>query len=676
MPTLVEYPAFETEGRWKFVILELFEFQHLFVLTAGVLLGIIVGALPGLTPTMGVALCIPFTFSLPAVDGLLLLGGIYCGSVYGGTVPAIMFNVPGAPASVATTFDGYPMAQQGKARKALELATISSFVGGLFGMLMLIFFAPMFVSFSLQFGPAENFWLAIFGITVISAISQGAITKELLGGCAGILLSFIGISSFTGMSRFTFGHDFLVGGLHVVAVLIGLFAFPQALRLIKNLSSKEVETVLHSHEKSSIRTSFSEVVGRPKSVTIGSIVGSVVGVIPGAGGNIASIMAYNEVKRFSKNKERFGKGNPEGVIASESANNAMVGGSLIPLLSLGIPGSPTAAIFLGGLLIHGIWPGRSLFVENAPVVYTFFTGMIIAQFLLLFIGLGIIRYLTKLNRIPDYFMAPIILSFCIIGAYATQNNLFDIYTMVILGAAMYVLQKYKFSAAPIALGFILGPIAEEGLLQGIRVGEANGSVLQFFFTGGWNISLFVLVIVTIAFSIWQTMQKRPSGNNKPKGFQLSNLFSFKAAAWLPIIGLSALILVFASSLSFEEGVFPQITAAIMVILSVVHYIRFGFRPKNELLYQKANLNFSRIFIIAALVIISLLTNVVGFYNQVLILMLLVSMWVYWQKNKGSHSLSKIMLVSLSFTLFMFLIFSGIVKVPVPTGLPLLLSNIF
>ncbi|PWW32187.1 putative tricarboxylic transport membrane protein [Cytobacillus oceanisediminis] len=658
------------------MILELFEFQHLFVLTAGVLLGIIVGALPGLTPTMGVALCIPFTFSLPAVDGLLLLGGIYCGSVYGGTVPAIMFNVPGAPASVATTFDGYPMAQQGKARKALELATISSFVGGLFGMLMLIFFAPMFVSFSLQFGPAENFWLAIFGITVISAISQGAITKELLGGCAGILLSFIGISSFTGMSRFTFGHDFLVGGLHVVAVLIGLFAFPQALRLIKNLSSKEVETVLHSHEKSSIRTSFSEVVGRPKSVTIGSIVGSVVGVIPGAGGNIASIMAYNEVKRFSKNKERFGKGNPEGVIASESANNAMVGGSLIPLLSLGIPGSPTAAIFLGGLLIHGIWPGRSLFVENAPVVYTFFTGMIIAQFLLLFIGLGIIRYLTKLNRIPDYFMAPIILSFCIIGAYATQNNLFDIYTMVILGAAMYVLQKYKFSAAPIALGFILGPIAEEGLLQGIRVGEANGSVLQFFFTGGWNISLFVLVIVTIAFSIWQTMQKRPSGNNKPKGFQLSNLFSFKAAAWLPIIGLSALILVFASSLSFEEGVFPQITAAIMVILSVVHYIRFGFRPKNELLYQKANLNFSRIFIIAALVIISLLTNVVGFYNQVLILMLLVSMWVYWQKNKDSHSLSKIMLVSLSFTLFMFLIFSGIVKVPVPTGLPLFLSNIF
>jgi putative tricarboxylic transport membrane protein len=302
--------------------------------------------------------------------------------------------------------------------------------------------------------------------------------------------------------------------------------------------------------------------------------------------------------------------------------------------------------------------------------------MIIAQFLLLFIGLGIIRYLTKLNRIPDYFMAPIILSFCIIGAYATQNNLFDIYTMVILGAAMYVLQKYQFSAAPIALGFILGPIAEEGLLQGIRVGEANGSVLQFFFTGGWNISLIVLVVVTIAFSIWQTIQKRPSGNNQPKGFQLSNLFSFKAAAWLPIIGLSALILVFASALSFEEGVFPQITAAIMVILSVVHYIRFGFRPKNELLYQKANLNFSRIFIIAALVIISLLTNVVGFYNQVLILMLLVSMWVYWQKNKGSHSLSKIMLVSLSFTLFMFLIFSGIVKVPVPTGLPLLLSNIF
>lgn len=660
-----------------FEFLQLLEFHHLLILIVGVLLGIVVGALPGLTPTMGVALCIPFTFALPPVDGLMLLGGIYCGSVYGGSIPAIMFNVPGAPASVATTFDGYPMAQQGKATKALELSTIASAVGGLFGMAMLIFFSPIFVKFSLQFGPSENFWIAIFGITVIAAISEGAITKEMIGGCLGILISFIGISSFTGLTRFTFGMDSLVGGLHVVAVLIGLFAFPQALRLIENLSKKgEKAQISYPQSKSSIKGSFGDILRKPKSVTIGSIVGSIVGVIPGAGGNIASILAYNEAKRFSKNKDQFGKGNKEGIIASESANNAMVGGSLIPLLSLGIPGSPTAAIFLGGLLIHGIWPGRSLFVENAPVVYTFFIGMIIAQFLLLIIGLAMIRFLTKLSYIPEHFLAPIILSFCIIGAYATQNSLFDIYSMVIIGAAMYILQKFGFSPAPIALGFILGPIAEEGLLQGLRVGEANGSVVQLFFTGAWNLSLIGLIAVTIAYAIWQSYKKGLKQERRKNSFTLSNLVSAKALGWLPMVIGSFIIMMYVLAMDFEQGIFPQITAGLMLLLTAMHFIQFAFRPKEETVFKNIRMDLSQLVVLFLICMISFLTNLIGFYVQVLLLMLTVSLYVYWQRKKKTHSLPNIMFVSISFTIFMYVIFTGLVKVPLPTFLTLFMTKFF
>lgn len=642
------------------------ELQHLLILTFGVLLGIIIGGIPGLTPTMGVALCIPFTFSLGAAEGLMLLGGIYCGSVYGGSIPAIMFNVPGAPASVATTFDGYPMAKQGKARKALELATISSFIGGLFGMLLLIYLSPLLADFSLQFGPSENFWIAVFGISVIAAISKGPLTKELVGGAVGILISLIGISSFTGLTRFTFGIDSLVGGLHVVSVLIGLFAFPQALRLIEGLQQKS-EKMNSYYSKSSIRQSFSDIIKKPKSITIGSIVGGIVGVIPGAGGNIASILAYNEVKRFSKDKEEFGKGNKDGIIASESANNAMVGGSLIPLLTLGIPGSPTAAIFLGGLLIHGIWPGKSLFVENASTAYLFFFGLILAQFLLLLIGLSCIRYFTFLNTIPVYYLAPIIISFCIIGAYAIQNNLTDIYVMVILGVTMFILEKYGFSPAPIALGFILGPIAEVGLLQGYHVGHANGSVLLFFFSGTWNLILIGLILVTIFFSIFQFYKNRPVLAHE-KEIPISHSRGF----WwiLPVLG-SIIGYFLISSDSFEQRIFPQIIFCLLFLISIVQFSLQIKGKTNTKTKKSTKIDWSFYIVLLFICLFSFLTNFTGFYIQVLLLMFIVPLYFKFQKRQ-SIPLYKILILSIAFTLGMFVIFNMILQVPIPSGFPSLL----
>ncbi|MBM7572289.1 tripartite tricarboxylate transporter permease [Aquibacillus albus] len=652
-------------------IFQTFELYHAFLLIFGLLTGILVGALPGLTPTMGVALTIPFTFSLGATEGLIILGGIYCGSVYGGSIPAILFNVPGAPASVATTFDGYPMTEKGEARKALEIATISSVIGGLFGMAMLLFFAPLFADLSLKFGPTESFWVAIFGLTVIAAISEGSTSKNLIGGSIGVMLSFVGIHTITGTTRFTFGMDSLVGGFHVVAVLIGLFAFPQALRIIEKLTSIDKrQPLIYKVKKSSIKQSFVDVLGKPKSVSLGSMVGGFIGLIPGAGGNIASILAYNEVKRFSKNKQFFGKGEKKGVIASESANNAMVGGSLIPLLTLGIPGSPTAAIFLGGLLIHGIWPGRTLFIDNAEVAYTFLYSMIAAQLFLLVLGLSLIKYMTKLSAIPGYIMAPVILSFSIIGAYTMQNNIFDIHTVILIGFIMFFLQKLTFSPAPIALGFILGPIAEEGLLHGVQVGSSHGSALSYFFSGGINIVLFLLIFFTVVVSFIQkiVIHKENSLKQCCVALKWKHLFYPSAIVWLIVAILDIVIIISIQSLPFEQRLFPQITLSILLGLIIIEYMKVigtNHEQKMKMMPNTIPFKWSMLPILLFVTIVSFLTEVIGFYLQVLLLMMAVPLYFRFVKKNKDIVLPKVFFTAIIFTLILFTVFTLIVKVPLP-----------
>jgi len=659
------------------ILLQLFEPLSILVMLVGVLVGIIVGALPGLTPTMGVAMAIPFTFSLPAEYGLLLLGGIYSGAVYGGSIPAILFNIPGAPASVATTFEGYPMAKKGEAKKALELSTIASTIGGLFGMILLLFFAPVFANFSLQFGPVENFWMAIFGITIIAVISDGSMIKNIVGGSVGILISMIGIHSMTGMPRFAFGSDSLIGGFNVVSVLIGLFAFPQAFSLISELRKKRQGPEIFDYSnsiKTTLRSSFMDIIKNSKALSIGTIVGLIIGVAPGAGGNVASIMAYNELKRFSKDKEKFGKGAKEGIIASESANNAEVGGALVPLLTLGIPGSPTSAIFLGGLMIHGIWPGRDLFVQHANVANLFLYGMIFIQILLLVVGLFAIRYFSKLVNIPNHFMAPIIISFSIIGAYTTQNSTFDIYSMVIIGILMYLFQKFGFTPAPVALGFILGPIAEEGLLQGISIGQSNGAVLPFFFTGIWNIILILIIILSIGYSLWYSYkQKKGTVKLNSRSLSYRSIFTLQGLSWISLTVLSLFSIYKLQSMDFEMRVFPFFTFMIMIILAFAQLIVMMFRSNPIKIKIKQPMSethsLTDILFMTFVFTISLLTGVIGFYTQVLILMVSIPLYYYLQR-KHMLNLSKILIVSGTFTIIMYLVFTSLIKVPLPSGFAL------
>ena len=380
-----------------------FEPVAFMLLLGGTIGGLILGATPGLSPTMAVALLIPFTFQLEATQGLILLGAAYTSTVAGGAVSAILLKIPGAPANIATALDGHEMAKNGQGAKALHMSFMASGVGGVIGVLLLIFLTPVLAQWALAFGPSHLFWMAILGVTVIGSLDSKSFVKGLLSGCIGLWLSMIGYDDIQGAQRFIFA-DALTGGINIISALIGIFAIPQVIemfakgRMIASISSLEVE-------KQSIAASFKETMTYKKALAIGTVCGSVIGLIPGVGGQIAGLLAYDQSKKFSKDKDKFGTGHPEGVIAAESANNAMVGPSLVPLLTLSIPGSPTAAVLLGGLLIHGIFPGTDLFDNHPEVAWTFINSMLIGQILMVIFGIYIASYAAKVAKIPTPIMA-------------------------------------------------------------------------------------------------------------------------------------------------------------------------------------------------------------------------------------------------------------------------------
>lgn len=474
---------------------------NLLTLSLGVIGGLILGATPGLSPTMAVALLVPFTFHMEPTTGLILLGAVYTATVAGGAISAILVNIPGAPANIATLFDGHPMAQQGKSQTALYVCFISSLVGGLFGMLIMILFTPPLAEIALKFGPSEMFWIAIFGISVMAGLSSGSIAKGLIGGMFGLLISTIGYSPLLGTPRFVF-LDVLTGGVAIVPALIGLFAIPQVFALVETLGKKGVQAASFEPEKGVLFKTIVQTLKMVKPLSIGSVVGSIIGVIPGAGGQVAGLISYDQVKRFSKKPEAYGTGIPEGVAAAESANNAMVGPSLIPLLTLSIPGSPTAAVLLGGLLIHGLFPGPDLFINNAPITYTFIGSLVLAQIAMCIFGCLLSRYSYMVMSVPNLFMIAAVTILSVYGTYSVQNSFDDVIVMFSLGTLMYLGRKFGFSPAPVVLGIILGPIAENNYLKGRLIAETDVGVWNYFFTGGMNLIIIGLVAASIAFSVY------------------------------------------------------------------------------------------------------------------------------------------------------------------------------
>ena len=476
-----------------------FTLTSMAILCGGTIGGLLLGATPGLSPTMAVALLIPFTFHMTPTHGLMLLGAAYTATVAGGAISAILLKIPGAPANIATALDGNAMAKKGEGARALQICFISSFIGGVLGILVLIFLTPVLAKWALGFGPSHMFWIAILGVTIIGSLDSKSVIKGLLAGAVGLWIAMIGYDSIQGVERFIFSEH-LEGGVHIIAALIGLFAIPQIIEMLEggriNRQYQIIKVQPHS-----IVAAFRETISKMRAAIIGSVVGVVVGLIPGAGGQIAGLVSYDQARRFSPNRDKFGTGESEGVVAAESANNAMVGPSLVPLLTLSVPGSPTAAVLLGGLLIHGIFPGPNLFVEHADVAWAFINSLLVGQILMLVFGLYIAGLAAHVVRIPPPILASGILVLSVFGAYSVQSSYSDVVVMLALGLGMYFLSKYGFSPAPLVLGVILGPIAESNYVQGQIIAEAGDGMFAYFFTGALNLFLIGLVVASIVYSV-------------------------------------------------------------------------------------------------------------------------------------------------------------------------------
>ncbi len=486
----------------------LFTPMNMLIITLGVGAGIIVGALPGLTATMAIALLVPFTFGMNAVHSLVLLGGIYCGAIYGGSFSAILINTPGTPSAIATTFDGYAMAKKGESYAAIITATIASVIGGLIGVIFLIFLAPTLSRAALKFGPPEFFWLTVFGLTIIATLASKSVLKGLIGGAFGLLLSVVGIAPIEGSVRYAFGSVSMMNGFSLIPAMIGLFCIPEILGMIAK-KDKEYNVLPYKREKKLIRRIFFRLIKKPVLLIRSAILGTIVGIIPGAGGNIAGMVAYNEAVRASKHPERFGTGIIDGVAASEASNNAEVSGSLIPMLTLGIPGAPPAAVLLGALLLQGMRPGPDLFTFHGEITFAFIFSLVLANILILPLGLISGKAMSKIiTGIPVTVLAPFVFLLSVIGSFAINNNMADVYIMLGFGVVGFITRKAGFGPGPIVLGLILGGICEQGLVQAIQMGTAKGSIIQMFFGRPISIGLIVLTLVSALWPVYTAYRAR------------------------------------------------------------------------------------------------------------------------------------------------------------------------
>jgi len=491
------------------IIMSIFAIKNILISVLGVFTGILFGALPGFTGTMGIAVMLPLTYSMPKTTALILLGSLFCGSMYGGSISAILINTPGTPAAAATVLDGHPMAKNGRAGEALRESITASFIGGILGVTALLFLSPPLASISLMFGPPEYLLLAIFGLTIIASISEKSMIKGFLAGVIGLVIAMIGTDPLLGVPRFTFGLRDLVDGVELVPALIGLFALPEVLHVIN--SYKKGEKIEELPNIKNIKVGFPTIKHIIKFMPIyirSSLIGIFIGILPGAGSSIATFMSYNETKKASKNPELFGTGIPEGVAATESSNNALAGGALIPMLTLGVPGDAVAAVIMGGLMIHGLQPGGSLFAVNGDIVYTFILALYLANVIMLLFGIYCAPYFTLVGGVPKHVLASFIVMFTIIGSYALRGNMFDVYIMVTFGIIGYLLKSNGFDVVPMVLGIILGTMAENGFNQSLSI-SGNDSVILYIISRPISIVLILLIILSIVIPVIRKRKQKP-----------------------------------------------------------------------------------------------------------------------------------------------------------------------
>ncbi len=484
-----------------------FDPSLLALVALGTFAGIYVGAIPGLSVTMAVSILISFTFSWEVYEALCLMVGIYMGGVYGGSRTAVLLNIPGAPSAIATSFDGYPLAQKGQAGEAIGISTTMSFVGGFIGIIVLAVAAPMVSEFALRFQPRDYMLLAILGILLVGSLSGESLTKGVFAGALGLLIGSVGLDPLTAEERFTFGVVELWGGISFIAVMIGMFGVAEALVQLRHIDKAAVKQTINRIVPSwaSVRKYL------PLSLQT-SAIGVIIGALPGTGGDIAALMAYDHAKRVTKNPEvPFGEGAKEGLVAPETANNAAVGGAFIPMITLGIPGDAVTAIIIGALFIHGLNPGPMLMIDR-PEMFWFIVGaLVLANIFMLIFGLTGIRIFTKIVEMPRAVLIPIILMLSIVGAFAVNNSITDVYWMLGFGVLGYFMKLYGYQVGPVILGVILSRLIDENWRRAIISDrESLWELLMGILTSPLSLVLFVAVILIFVSQtpLWEKVKKR------------------------------------------------------------------------------------------------------------------------------------------------------------------------
>lgn len=482
---------------------EIMSLNIIFLMIVGVIAGIIFGSIPGFTITMAVALTLPFSFAMEPLAGISLMMGVWAGGASGGLITSILLGIPGTPSSVATTFDGYPMTLKGEPGRALSIGLWSSFFGTIIAGVILVFAAPVLSQWALAFGPWEYFSLMVLGLSAIASMGQGDMVKGLTAGALGIFVGTVGQDPVLSVPRFTFGESQLLSGFDFLPVLIGIFAFSQLLSHVKKGKKTDEKVEVSKVSTSySVKNTLKDLAKSWVSVIRSSLVGVLVGILPAAGGSIANLLSYDVAKKTSKNPESFGKGNYEGVIAAEAANNSSEGGALIPTMAFGIPGGAITAMMLGVLLVHGIQPGPYFISSQPTLAYGIFIAFFTAGiFALIIQGFGI-KLFVRINDVPMHYLIPIVLVLCAVGTFAINNRVFDVWALLLFGLVGYFLNNKNYSLPAFVLGVILGPMTEENLRRAI----ASSPDLTLFFTRPISGVLLGLTLISILYAIYQEVK--------------------------------------------------------------------------------------------------------------------------------------------------------------------------
>lgn len=484
---------------------QLFTLSTMATMLLGVVAGVIAAAIPGFTITMAIVLTLPLTFTMDPLQGVATMLAVYVGGYSGGLISAALLGIPGTPSSVATTFDAFPMARSGEPGRALALGIWASFFGALISVIVLIIAAPPLALIAVKLGAWEYFSLIIFAMTVIASLVGKSILKGLMSGLLGLFVATVGTDPMMGVARFTFDIDLLANGFPFLVVLIGIFAVSQLLAEVE-----DAEQIQHGKQLIAANVAFKplealrEVIAYPVNLIRSSLVGVFIGAVPGAGGSIANLLAYDQAKRASKNSEAFGTGTPEGVVASESGNSATSGGGLIPMIALGIPGSAVDAVLMASLMVHGIGIGPRLILDHGDIVYGMFMAMLLAAFMVLIVCLFSMRLFLRVTDVPRSVIVPVVLVCCVVGAFALNNRITDIYLLLGVGIFGYILSKLDYPLAPLVLGVILGPIAETNLRRALMADE-NWTL---FFTRPISLGLLILAVVSVGLAIRHHLRRR------------------------------------------------------------------------------------------------------------------------------------------------------------------------